>query len=109
MPLINNNATPTEITQWKKKSEINKCYMKIFNKEKQTSILTQLLEKVFGEDDAPTLYIAFVTAIYVILLDPKSQNIQANESTMKAKVTYYMVSFHKVAFKIVMFYHLLIS
>ena len=94
MPLINNNASATEIIKWKKTREVAECYRKVFDQEnKKSSMLLQLFEKVFaGEENPPIIHMAFVMAMYTVILDPDSQYIQVNESTMKLKIDNYMVS-----------------
>jgi hypothetical protein len=93
LPLINNNALATERARWKKKKEVLECYKMIFDsKDHRSTVLSQLFEKVFvGEDHPPNIHMAFVTALYKVLLDPNSQIIQVNESTMKIKIEEYMV------------------
>lgn len=102
LPSINNNASATEITQWKRKKEVTECYKRVFESEnKKSSMLSQLLEKVFiGEDNPPNIHMAFVVALYKVLLDPSSQNIQVSESTMKIKMEEYMVSFINLHLKL---------
>jgi hypothetical protein len=95
LPTINNNASAIEIAQWKKKNQVAECYKKVFDmKNKQTPILLQLFEKVFaGNDDPPIVHMAFVMALYTVILDPNSQSIQVTENIMKTKMNNYMVSF----------------
>jgi len=103
LPLINNNASATEISKWKKKKEVSEVYKRVFDKEsnKQSPVLLQLFEKIFvGEVNPPNVHMAFVMALYRVLLDPSSQNIQVNESTMKIKIEDYMVSFINLHLKL---------
>jgi hypothetical protein len=103
LPLINHNASATEIAKWKKKKEVAECYKKVFenNECKRSPVLQQLFEKVFlGENNPSSLHIAFVMAIYMVLLDPSSQSIQANENTIKKKINYYMVRFINLHLKL---------
>jgi hypothetical protein len=102
LPLINNNASATEIAKWKKKKEVVECYKMVFdNKNCRSSALLQLFEKVFvGEDHPPNIHMAFVMALYKVLLDLSSQKIQVNESTMKIKIEEYMVSFINLHLKL---------
>lgn len=74
LPLINNNASATEVAQWKRKKEVAECYKRVFESEnKKSLVLSQLLEKVFvGEDNPPNIHMAFVVALYKVLLDPSS-------------------------------------
>ena len=102
LPIINNSASATEITKWKKKKEVAECHKKVFRFEnnKKSLVLSQLFEKVFvGEDNPPNVHLAFVMAIYKVLLDPSSQDIVANESIMKIKIEDYMVSFINLRLK----------
>ena len=58
LPLINNNASATEIARWKKKKEVLECYKIVFDsKNCRSSVLLQLFEKVFvGEDYSPNIH-----------------------------------------------------
>lgn len=96
LPLINHNASATEIAKWKKKKEVAECYKRVFESYecKKSPMLQQLFDKVFiGENDPPSLHLAFVMAIYAVILDPNSQSIQANENMIKKKINHYMVKF----------------
>jgi hypothetical protein len=91
-----------QIVRWKKKKEVFECYKMVFDsKNRSSSVLLQLFEKVFvGEDHPPNIHMVFVTALYKVLLDPSSQKIQVNESTMKIKIEEYMVSFINLHLKL---------
>jgi hypothetical protein len=93
LPPINNSATSTEITAWKKKKEVALCYNKLFTPK--DSLLSRILANIFMEGNPSNAHVAYVTAIYSTMLDPKSQGIQANENAMKDKIRYFLVSYHK--------------
>lgn len=94
LPPINNNATATEISNWKKLPEVAACYNKLFKDKKDSVPLTKLLEKVLGKDPS-TNHMAFVMALYSVMLDPNSEGIYASENSMKKKMNKYLVSFYK--------------
>jgi hypothetical protein len=84
LPPINNNASATEISKWKKLPEVAACYNKLFNEKNDSALLAKILEKVLGKDP-PTNHMAFVMALYSVMLDPNSEGIHANENSMKKK------------------------
>ena len=101
LPLINSNASATEIAQWKKRKEVAECYKRVFDSENKELVLSQLLEKVFvGEDNTPNIHMVFVMSLYKVLLDPSFPNIQVSESIMKIKIEEYMVSFINLHLKL---------
>ncbi|PKK55815.1 hypothetical protein RhiirC2_801449 [Rhizophagus irregularis] len=65
-------------------------YNKLFNQNGSLGVLTQILKRVFAGEYPSSLHLAFVTATFTVLLDPKSKTIQTNENTMKNKIKYYM-------------------
>ena len=88
LPPINNNATATEISNWKKLPEV------AANDKKDSVPLAKILEKVLGKDPS-TNHMAFVMALYSVMLDPNSEGIHASENSMKKKMNKYLVSFYK--------------
>ena len=94
LPPINNNATALEISKWKNLPEVAACYKKLFNEKNDFAPLAKILEKVLGKD-SPTNHMAFVMALYSVMLDPNSEGIHASENSMKKKMNKYLVSFYK--------------
>ena len=70
------------------------CYNKLFNDKKDSVPLAKILEKVLGKDPS-TNHMAFVMALYSVMLDPNSEGIYASENSMKKKMNKYLVSFYK--------------
>lgn len=96
MPPINTNASPIEISEWKKKPEVENCYKKLFinsnNKEEEPLILTRIVQRVFKKK-CSTNEMSFVVAVCSYVLNPKYQNLKLKEKTIKRKVKIYSVSF----------------
>jgi hypothetical protein len=93
LPPINTNASSAKLIEWKNNPAVAECYDKLFNQDGSLTVLTRILEKVFAGECPSSLHLAFVTATFAVLLDPKSKTIQTNENTMKDKIKYYMVNF----------------
>ena len=93
LPPINTNALSAEIIEWKNNPAVAECYNKLFNQDGSLGVLTRILERVFVGEYPSSLHLAFVTATFAVLLDPKSKTIQTNENTMKNEIVYYMVNF----------------
>lgn len=93
LPPINTNTSSAGIIEWKNHPAVAECYNKLFNQNGSLGVLTRILERVFAGEYPSSLHLAFVTATFAVLLDPKSKTIQTNENTMKNKIEYYMVNF----------------
>ncbi|CAB5357935.1 unnamed protein product [Rhizophagus irregularis] len=90
LPPINTNTSSAGIIEWKNHPAVAECYNKLFNQNGSLGVLTRILERVFAGEYPSSLHLAFVTATFAVLLDPKSKTIQTNENTMKNKIEYYM-------------------
>ena len=79
LPLINTNASSSEISRWKQKEEVSNCYKclfeKIDNKENSLLILTRIISKVLHKNSS-TVEMAFVIVICMGILDPKNGKLK---------------------------------
>lgn len=95
LPLINSNASPSEITNWKKRPEVSKCYEKLFkhmnNNNDSPLVITRILEKAFLGKEYSNSEFAYAIAICKILLNPKHDVLQMKQAILKSKVKYYLV------------------
>ena len=96
LPLINTNASSSEISRWKQKEEVSNCYKRLFekidNKENSPLVLTQIIGKVLHKNSS-TVEMAFVVVICMGILDPKNGKLKFSSKTMKQKIKYYLVGF----------------
>ena len=96
LPLINTNASSSEILRWKQKEEVLNCYKclfeKIDNKENLPLVLTRIISKVLHKNSS-TVKTAFVVVICMSILDLKNGKLKFSSKTMKQKIKYYLVGF----------------
>ena len=96
LPLINTNASSSEISRWKQKEEVSNCYKRLFekidNKENSPLVLTRIIGKVLHKNSS-TVETAFVVIICMGILDPKNGKLKFSSKTMKQKIKYYLVGF----------------
>jgi len=96
LPLINTNASSSEISRWKQKEEVSNCYKclfeKIDNKENSPLVLTRIIGKVLHKNSS-TVETAFMVVICMGILDPKNGKLKFSSKTMKQKIKYYLVGF----------------
>ena len=96
LPLINTNASSSEISRWKQKEEVSNCYKRLFekidNKENSPLVLTRIIGKVLHKNSS-TVETAFVVVICMGILDPKNGKLKFSSKTMKQKIKYYLVGF----------------
>ena len=90
LPRINTSAPPIEISNWKKSSEVRKCYNKLF--ENNNKVLAKLLEKIFGKNLPKPAHSAFAIAVCTSILNPESDRIQLCEESMKVIYNNHLVS-----------------
>jgi len=95
LPLMKSNAGPSEITKWKKRPEVSRCYENLFKKmddsEDLPFVITRIVEKAFLGKEYSNPEFAFAIAICKLILNPKHDDIQMKESIVKNKVNYYLV------------------
>lgn len=97
LPTINTNASPAEISKWKKTPEVALCYKKLFEKSDSTNedsplLLSLIIKKVLKKKGSPTESV-FVTVVCMNILNPKYSKLKLSTKSMKRKVKYYLVSF----------------
>jgi hypothetical protein len=97
LPLINTNAGPTEISEWKRRREVADCYKRLTTesnslKKEQLTTLTGIIQRVF-KSEYSDVEVAFVIAVCTFILNPKCDKLKLSEKTIKRKVKVYMVSF----------------
>ena len=96
LPSINSNASSKEITRWKRKPEVSKCYKFLFEKidtrENSELAITYIIKKVLNKKSSK-VEMAFVIAICVSIFNPKDGKFRLTTKIMKCKVNYYLVSF----------------
>ena len=95
LPLINSNASPLEITKWKKRPEVSKCFENLFKKmddnENSSLVITHIVERAFLGKEYSNPEFAYAIAICKTMLNPKHDALQMKETILKSKVKYYMV------------------
>ena len=97
LPTINTNASPAEISKWKKKPEVATCYKRLFEKsdsanENSPLLITLITNKVLKKKVTP-MKTVFVTVVCTNILNPKYTKLKLSTKRMKQKVKYYLVSF----------------
>lgn len=95
LPLINSNAGPSEITEWKKRPEVRRCFENLFkymdDKEDSPLVITRIVEKAFLGKEYSNPEFAYAIAICKTMLNPKHDVLQMKETILKSKVKYYLV------------------
>jgi hypothetical protein len=95
LPLINSNAGPSEIANWKKRPEVSKCYERLFkhigDNDNSPLVITRILEKAFLGKKYSNTELAYAIAICKIMLNPKNDVLQMKGTILKSKVKYYLV------------------
>lgn len=95
LPLINSNAGPSEITEWKKKPEVGRCFENLFkymdDNEDSPLVITRIVEKAFLGKEYSNPEFAYAIAICKTMLNPKHDLLQMKETILKSKVKYYLV------------------
>ena len=96
LPLINSNASPLEITKWKKRPEVFRCFENLFknmdDNEGSPLVITRIVEKAFLGKECSNPEFAYAIAICKTILNPKHDVFQMSEKILKSKVKYYLVS-----------------
>jgi len=95
LPLINSNASPSEITKWKKRPEVLKCFESLFKNmdgnEDSPLVITHIVERAFLGKEYSDPEFAYAIAICKTMLNPKHDALQMKEAILKSKVKYYLV------------------
>jgi hypothetical protein len=95
LPLINSNAGPSEITEWKKRPEVGRCFENLFkymdDNEDSPLVITRIVEKAFLGKEYSNPEFAYAIAICKTMLNPKHDVLQMKETILKSKVKYYLV------------------
>lgn len=110
LPSIKTNASPLEISNWKKSPEVNASYKKLFKRmnDNNNSPLTIsfIIERVFLEKEYTNVELAYVVAVCETTLNPNNDSLQLNESIMTNKINHYLVGFVICYIQINIFYQL---
>ena len=110
LPSIKTNASPLEISNWKKSLEVNASYKKLFKRmnDNNNSLLTIsfIIERVFLEKEYTNVELAYVVAVCETTLNPNNDSLQLNESIMTNKINHYLVGFVICYIQINIFYQL---
>ena len=96
LPLINSNAGPSEITKWKEKPEVGRCFENLFKNiddddEDSLLVITRIVKKAFLGKEYSNPEFAYAIAICKTMLNPKHDVLQMKETILKNKVKYYLV------------------
>lgn len=99
LPSISMNASPAEISKWKRDPAVKKCYDQLLepiNKydDETLTFMLRIMEKVFIDPDkASNVLMAYAMSVCNIFLDPTNEHIQITESIIKEKFEENLVSF----------------
>ena len=95
LPLINSNASPLEITKWKKRPEVFRCFESLFKNMDENGnsplVITRIVERAFLGKEYSNPEFAYAIAICKTMLNPKHDALQMKETILKSKVKYYLV------------------
>ena len=76
---MKSNAGPSEITKWKKRPEVSRCYENLFKKmgknKKSPLVITRIVEKAFLEKEYSKPKFAYAIAICKLILNLKHDDI----------------------------------
>jgi hypothetical protein len=91
--MINTNATPSEIVEWKNSEEVKTCFdlLDNINEESNTSFFNEILNKTFLKNVPSSPLVAFVHAVTILILDPKTNTISIKEQLVKSHMKTFMV------------------
>lgn len=95
LPPINNNATASEITKWKRSPIVLECYKKLFKEIENTSekYIVRIIKNVWPKKEIiPDSHTAWCVSIAEILLDPNNGCIQITEDVIQPIVEKNLVS-----------------
>lgn len=93
------NASPAEISRWKRNPAVKKCHDQLLEPinrfdDEELMFMVRIMEKVFiNPKKASNVSIAYVMSVCDIFLDPTNEYIQITESIIKEKFEENLVSF----------------
>jgi len=96
LPPIRMNASHTEINNWKKSSEVKRCYnnLNISTDGDSATYIMKIAEKVFTDLKKTTdTQLAYTMCVCDCLLNPENESIQITESMIEDKLKDFLVSF----------------
>lgn len=99
LPSISVNASPAEISKWKRDPAVKKCYDQLLepiNKydDETLTFMVRIMEKVFTDPNkASNVLMAYAMSVCNIFLDPTNEHIQITESIIKEQFEENLVSF----------------
>jgi hypothetical protein len=95
LPLINTNARPIDIANWKGKPEVAECFKNLFEnmteEEGSPLLLTHIIETVLNKDYSK-VEMAYVILVCISLLNPNCHKLKLSSNEMKYKINVYLVS-----------------
>jgi hypothetical protein len=98
LPLINSQAPPSQIQEWKCKSVVRKCYSNLFKRIRQdqpTTFMSKILERLRRVEKTPSKnQLAYAISVCEAYLCTDNQTIQMNENIIKPKIVKNLVSFN---------------
>lgn len=99
LPSISMNASPAEISKWKRDPAVKKCYDQLLEpinkyEDETLTFMVRIMEKVFIDPDkASNVLMAYAMSVCNIFLDPTNEHIQITESIIREKFEENLVSF----------------
>jgi hypothetical protein len=94
-PLVKSNATPQEISVWKKNPIVEKCYKKLFKEIEGTSerYIVRIIKNVWPKvEDIPNYHTAWCISIVETYLDPNNNQMQISENILQDAIKRNLVS-----------------
>jgi hypothetical protein len=91
LDVVDNNTSPTKLTQWKSSEKTRAAYIEIFQNHKILSDIGNAVFKQYKDKELPTTHCAYILAICDILLNPKSSGIKCNDKSVIKRVTCFLV------------------
>ena len=91
LPPINTNSLPSEIKKWKSDPIVAENYKKLFIINESDTFMSKIIDQLWSpKKTAPRIHIAYAMSICEFFLNPKNQNIQMKESSIKFKFATYL-------------------
>ncbi|CAJ0906622.1 708_t:CDS:2, partial [Entrophospora sp. SA101] len=90
--MINTNATPSEIIDWKNSDEVKRCFSLLdeTNEKTDKSFFEEILSRTFLKHRPSLSLIAFTHAVTVLILDPETNTILIKENLIKTHMRKFM-------------------
>ena len=91
--IVNTNATPSEIIEWKNSEEVQTCFslLDTINAKSKISFFNEILNKIFPRNVPSSPLVAFVHSVTILILDPKTNTISIKENLVKTHMRIFMV------------------